>query len=261
MSDTALRVRTATEIVDAAFKLYTRNLGQYILITGVAYSPSLIGSLVFRADQGDDIGTAIGTLMTLLITVVAMVLMTGTVTALGSRAYLDESVDVAAAARHAVRRIPALLISAILTGVLWIVGFLCFIVGFFYVASRFFATYPVIVLENKGVLGAFGRSSRLTDGRMWHVFGTLLLVYAIYLFGSLAVSALAIATSSFVVLTLVSTLYTIVAFPIVALATMVLYYDLRIRAEGFDLERMAQGLDPAAPVAASVPPSPDVVVS
>jgi hypothetical protein len=259
MSDTALRVRTATEIVDAAFKLYTRNLGQYILITGVAYSPSLIGSLIFRPDQSDEMGTAIGTLVTLLISIIAMVLMTGTVTALGSRAYLGEPVDVTAAARQAIRRVPALLLSAILSVILYVIGFLCFIVGFFYVASRFFATSPVIVLEQRGVFAAFGRSSKLTDGRMWHVFGTLLLIYAIYLFGSFAISAVAIATSSFVVLTLASTLYTIVAFPIVALATMVLYYDLRIRAEGFDLERMAQGLGET--VSTPVSSSPDVALS
>jgi hypothetical protein len=261
MSDTALRVRTATEIVDAAFKLYTRNFWQYILITGVAYSPSLIGNLVFRPDQAGDVGTVVGTLVTLLITVVAMVLMTGTVTALGSRAYLGESVDVAAAARQAVKRVPALVVSAILTGLLWIVGFLCFIVGFFYVASRFFATYPVMVIENMGVFSSFSRSSRLTDGRMWHVFGTLLLVYGIYLFGSFALTAVSLAASSLVVLTVLSTLYTIVAFPIVALATMVLYYDLRIRAEGFDLERMAQGLGAASPAHGAVSSSPDVVVS
>ena len=88
MSDTALRIRSASEIVDAAFKLYARNLGQYILVTGVAYSPSLIGTLLFRPDQTDSVGSAIGYLVTALISIIAMVLMTGTVTALGSRAYL-----------------------------------------------------------------------------------------------------------------------------------------------------------------------------
>ena len=254
MSDTALRIRSASEIVDAAFKLYARNLGQYILVTGVAYSPSLIGTLLFRPDQTDSVGSAIGYLVTALISIIAMVLMTGTVTALGSRAYLGEPLDVAASARQAVRRVPALLLSGFLTIFLWILGFLCFV----YVASRFFATTAVIVLENKGAVASFGRSSQLTKGRMWHVLGTLLLVYAIYLFGSFAVSAVSIATGSFLVLTLVSTLYTIVAFPIVALASMVLYYDMRIRAEGFDLERLAQDLGEPSQAAAS---SPDVALS
>ena len=258
MSDTALRVRSASEIVDAAFKLYARNIGQYILVTGVAYSPSLIGTLLFRPDQTDSVGSAVGYLVTALISIIAMVLMTGTVTALGSRAYLGEPLDVAASARQAVRRVPALLLSGFLTIFLWILGFLCFVVGFFYVASRFFATTAVIVLENKGAVASFGRSSQLTKGRMWHVLGTLLLVYAIYLFGSFAVSAVSIASGSFLVLTLISTLYTIVAFPIVALASMVLYYDMRIRAEGFDLERLAQELGEPSPAAAS---SPDVALS
>ena len=252
MSDTALRARSASEIVDAAFKLYKRNAGQYILVTGIAYSPSLLVNVVFQPEQAESMMSAIGYLVTALVSIVAMTLMTGTVTALASRAYLGEPVDVAASVKQALPRLPALLLSAVLTVILWVIGFLCFIVGFFYIASRFFATSPVIVLENKGVLAAFGRSSRLTKGHMWHVFGSLLLVYALYIFGSIAVSAVGLVAGSLVVLTLVTTLYTIVAFPIVALATMVLYYDLRIRTEGFDLERMAQSLDATAPTTAAV---------
>ena len=45
-----------------------------------------------------------------------------------------------------------------------------------------------------------------------------------------------------VITTLLSTIVTIVIYPVIALTEMVLYYDARIRSEGFDLERMAQEL-------------------
>jgi hypothetical protein len=43
-------------------------------------------------------------------------------------------------------------------------------------------------------------------------------------------------------------LYTVVAYPLIGITQMILYYDTRIRAEGFDVEIMAGALDaPAAP--------------
>jgi hypothetical protein len=41
------------------------------------------------------------------------------------------------------------------------------------------------------------------------------------------------------------TLYTIVAYPIIGITQMILYYDTRIRAEGFDIEVMAGALGAA----------------
>ena len=40
--------------------------------------------------------------------------------------------------------------------------------------------------------------------------------------------------------------FTIVAYPLYAVTEMLLYYDARIRLEGFDVEMMAAALEPAA---------------
>jgi hypothetical protein len=46
------------------------------------------------------------------------------------------------------------------------------------------------------------------------------------------------------------TLYTVVAYPLVGITQMILYYDARIRAEGFDIEVMTGSL--GAPPATSL---------
>lgn len=250
MSDTTLRARGASEIVDAAFKLYTRHMGQYVLVAGIAYAPALIAMLILRpgatppdpTDMAAVSSMFTGYMITMVISLVAIALMNGTVTALGARAYLGEEVDVAAAVRQALPRVPVLIVSALLLGVLYFFGLLLLILPFFYIAARFFGVVPAVVLERQGVFGAFGRSLALSKGNTMHVLGALFLLYGIYIVGSFAVSAIGVLLGNFLVVTLLSTLYTIVAFPIVGLGTMVLYYDTRIRNEGYDLQRMTEGL-------------------
>ena len=252
MSDTALRARTASEIVDAGFRLYTRHASQYILITALAYTPMLVLNLAFGTMRASATPSMTFVLLTVTLSIITFALMTATVTALGARSYLGEPVDAAAAIREALPRIPIIILNSLVMVGIYMVGILCFIVGVFYVWTRFFAVAPAIVLEKKGVFSAISRSSKLTSGRMGHTFGSLLLVWALYLAGSIGAGIISAFLQNFVLITLVTTLYTIVAFPIIALSTMVLYYDLRIRNEGFDLERMTQGLgepmaSPAAP--------------
>jgi hypothetical protein len=127
-------------------------------------------------------------------------------------------------------------------------GVLCLLVGVLYVIARWFAVESVIVLEGKGPVEAFGRSTELSRGRKRHVLNTLLLVGLIYFILSIGVSAFAVLFRSTVLALVISTVFTIVAFPVIGLTEMLLYYDMRIRGEGFDLEQMAGALDaPALP--------------
>ena len=187
-------------------------------------------------------------------------LMSGVVVRLGSRYYLGEDADLARSIREVVPRVPALLIGSVLKGLLYIVGILALLVGYFYVVARYFAVSTVIVLEERGPMEALGRSSALSRDRKRHILNTLLLVGLIYVILSLGVGLLAGLFSGFagsrVVQLVVSSLFTVVAYPVIALTEMLLYYDVRIRAEGFDLERMAFSLDGAPAPLPSAPPAP-----
>lgn len=253
MNDLALRVRTPTEIVDAAFRLYSRNVGQYVLIAAIAYSPVLIATLILRPtealarasvaqDMSGMLQAMLGFTVTIVMSVIGAALVNGTVTALGSRVYHGDDVDVAAAVKQAVPRVPVLIVAALLLSVLYFLGFLAFLVGFVYVFARFFAVAPVIVLEKRGPFSAFSRSSQLSKGRKWHVLGVLLMVYGIYFLAAIGISIFVAVIDSFVVRTVLDTMVNIALAPVIGLATMVLYYDTRIRSEGYDLERMAADL-------------------
>ncbi len=128
----------------------------------------------------------------------------------------------------------------------------------FYFATRWGLANPAIISENLGGSAGLKRSWQLSQGFFWRVFGTssvvtllsLLLVWlpqllAGYLLGSLSASAVQIQVS-YVVL---GNFLSIFSFPFASAVTTLIYYDLRIRKEAFDLQfRTERGQPPVAPV-------------
>jgi len=243
MTDLRLRPRTVSELVDAGFALYRRNALQYIVISSLAIAPLLVLQL---AEPGALRPTATNLsgmfLVIQLASVLTYALMSAAVVKLGSMIYLGGEPDVAAAVREVLPRVPSLLLAGLLLLPLFALGFLVFIVGALYVTARFFAVSTVVILEGKSATAAFGRSSELSKGRKRHILNTLGLVFLIYLVLSMGVGGLAALTQSTVLQLVISTVYTIVAYPVFALVQMLLYYDTRIRGEGFDLEQMTSAL-------------------
>ena len=121
-----------------------------------------------------------------------------------------------------------------------------------------------------------GRSWELTRGHWWRTFGTLLVLGLLSLVLYLAIVAglgSAIATNgdmselTYATLTVALTIVLFaILYPLIAAIISVMYYDLRVRNEGFDLQLLAQGVGadtsrwesapelPGSPRSTSVPP-------
>ncbi len=163
------------------------------------------------------------------------------------------------AALVGVRAIPGISSAgAIAITVLMIVVLLVVLVPallFFY--TRFLLTVPAIMLEELGPLAGLGRSWRLIRGSFWRTAVIVLLLGLLsYLISSLPaqLASFAITIGSrgdmqrvmlgFSVATLVGYLGLIVVQPLQTMIQIFLYYDLRVRKEGYDIEMMArQGLE------------------
>jgi len=112
-----------------------------------------------------------------------------------------------------------------------------------------------IILDDVGAVDAFRRSFSLVTGYWWRVFGIYILVSLIV---QIIVSLLNQGVSlinmglglipgmtDIVIVALGGVLMTVISLviqPIVIIATTLLYYDLRIRKEGFDLLHLASAL-------------------
>jgi hypothetical protein len=139
-------------------------------------------------------------------------------------------------------RLPSVMLGLLLKYLLMIAGFMFFIVGFFWVLARYFAVTAGIVIEGRGVFASLGRSATLSRGRKLHILGTSLLAFLIFFVVYFAVGIVAAMFGSAVITTVLTVAASIVAYPMFAITEMLLYYDARIRNEGYDIEMMAEGL-------------------
>lgn len=247
MTDASLRARTTTEIVDAAFTLYRRDFLQYIMVGAIAYSPMIVFSLLTQGMTGT--GQILVSVGTAVMGLVIATLVGAAVTRMGADVYLGGHADVARTVAAVLPLVPMLIIGALLTMLMVVPGLILLIVPGVYLATRLFGISQIIVLEKMGPVDAVTRSFALTKGRAGHVFLTLLLLYGLYFALSFGITLGVAMFGSPVLQTVVSSVLSIFCFPILGLAALVLYYDLRIRNEGFDVEHMAQSLDgsPYAP--------------
>jgi hypothetical protein len=243
---TALRPRGVSELVDAAFQILRTHYSQFVMCSALAYLPWLIVELVFLGDPEKWAGIAwwAGVLAGVGVWM-SFALMSATIITCASQAYLGDPVDVAMAVRRAGARLPRVMIAALLRYVGLVLGFLFFLVGALWVAARLFALTPLIILEDASLAAAFKRSGVLSDGRKRHILNTLGLAAIIYWVVAMGISMMASLAGNFVVQVMAGAIYTILAYPIIAITECLLYYDARIQSEGLDIELMAAELGTA----------------
>jgi hypothetical protein len=254
MATPALRPRSPSELVDAAFQILRAHYAQFVMCAALAYAPWLVVQLVWYADPSRlaEISPVVSVVFGLGIWLV-FALMSAVLVVCASQAYLGEPVDVGVAVRQALPRLPLVLLGAVCRYVLMFFGLFFFLVGAIYVAARFFAVTPVIVLEGKGIGTAFARSTVLSRGRKWHVFNTIGLASLIYWVLAFGVQMAAAIVGNLTVQALVGAAVTIMVYPVVAITEALLYYDTRIKSEGLDIELMTGALDDVAPREAATP--------
>lgn len=242
-----LRPRSAPELVDAAFQILRAHYPQFVMCSALGYLPWLIVQLAMAGEPGalERVGVWAGAFGAVGIWLI-FALMSAVVIVCTSQIYLGESLDVAAAVRRTVPRMPWVLIGALARYALMFAGLFAFLIGALYAGARFFAVTPVLVLEDSNVSRAFTRSTALSNGRKRHVLNTLGLVAGIYWILGLGVQFLAYWLGNEVTVAVLTAVYSISVYPIVGITEALLYFDSRIKSEGLDIELMLGALDAPA---------------
>jgi hypothetical protein len=113
-------------------------------------------------------------------------------------------------------------------------------------------------VENVGLGAALGRSRRLVEGRWWRTFLLLFLMVVVFYtvdlglraFLALGQAILQFVISQTVVLLVAGAMTAIVdslVYPLLQIAIVLIYFDLRVRKEGLDLFQQAQRISPPLP--------------
>lgn len=276
----------------------TQILSLFVLLSAVpdedpfSETTDAFGNTVTDVNTADLSRFLAATIGIVLLSLVANLIISAAITKAVAHHYVDgQRPDVGASLRAALRVFFPLVGMSILFVVGVALGTLaCILPGvFLYVAWS--VSSPTLIMERCGPGQALSRSLRLVRARWWPTFGLLILVWLMTTiatqiistpisfitgggggaFGS--VDASADFTSIFVGSTIAGIISGLLTAPVGAIVAVVLYVDLRVRHEGFDVEILARSLGtpvpvgthsatsatpatPAPPTAPPVPPPP-----
>lgn len=154
--------------------------------------------------------------------------------------YLGREVTVAGALRRAATRALPAVVATALAHLLILAGTVVLVVPGLLAVALFSVVAPVLAVEDVGPIAAMRRSAQLTGARFGAAVGLVLLVGAVDIALTFAITGLALVASplpgSWVVDAALEVLAGIVTGPFVAAASALLYLDLRVRSEGLDIE-------------------------
>lgn len=285
------------ETLDVAIKIYMGNAGTLFRLVLLVVAPVQLVSVlvsasvtpsgdIFNAETGefrnDDIWTFVaGTAVVTVLTLIAATLALGLCFKAIVDAYLGGTADWRVALSFVTRRLHSIIWVTLLGGLIAVIGFIFCIVPGVYLYISFVVAVPVLLTERLKGRKALSRSRALVKGRWWSVFAAVLIGGILTSIVSGALSALdgIVAVTSddpssigaIVVAFLTGTIASMVTTPLTAAIATVIYIDLRVRHEAFDLQLLAgqlgvdppEGqalyeapllLDPAPPQAGSQPP-------
>lgn len=258
-------------------RLYRANFTSFLGITAVVYGPLSAVQIVFAfyaanwAEKGawDNIEDPLAILAMLsplllvggvfgLLSLLLVPLGQGALTAAVSHRYLGRTLTVSEAYEALKDCWGSLIGATILVGLLTAVGMMLCIIPGVYIAVTLMLVAPVIVLEGATVNGSFARSRWLVQGEWGRCFGTIVLLSLIV---GIVASAVSWPISMIAALLLqdhpalgqalsqgVGAVAGLIVQPVQIIGLVLLYYDLRIRKEGFDLQLLAESLGEEAPV-------------
>jgi hypothetical protein len=263
---------TVGDILDRGLKLLLARLPVFYAINLLVLTPVILVQIAapFLTDGAPamDPATAMTTMgvgmFALFLALVLQPLGTAAVLQIIMEEYIGNRVTMGQALAYAMTRFLPLIGASLLVGLIVFAGLLlCCIPGIYFAISYIFIS-QVVVLERLGPGEALQRCWKLIEGHRGRVFGVLLLVGIANMIVQVALGAVfqfvlpaeeLIPTEdgfetklnpvNHIVGTLVAQLASILFSTYTAVCTTLLYLDLRIRKEGFDLEMAAREEEPS----------------
>ena len=282
MTAPELRPLGVGEILDVGIKIWSRNLWTLARLVVLIVLPVQIASALIELSlpNSDSVDTAsfwgvvAGGLAVVLLGLLASILATAACFRAIADAYVGERSDWRTSLRFVARRVLSVLWVAILAFLVSALGFFLLVIPGIWLWVSFSVAVPVVLMEGTKGRRALGRSRRLVRGRWWPTFGVLVLGAIITgvasgLFVGVvgALSAAGVGSDSLAGVTastVGNTVAKAITTPLTAAFVTVLYFDFRVRKEGFDVQLLAQriglapesgeALFPAPPPATERPP-------
>ena len=289
-----LRPLRIGEILDVAIKVYTRHAGTlFRLVLFIVAPVQLFGAIVLIStvpdaswlnpfagfdpanqpttvpETEDLYAFFAGNMLVLVLSVLASLLATAACFHAISSAYLGAPVDWRQSLRLAARKLHSLVWLSFISLIAITLGFIACIIPGIWLYVSFGVAVPALLTEDKRGFKAMSRSFELVQKRWWPTAAVMVLgffiaglvsslvsgVLSLLLFTDLGDSIVASAAVS----AIGNTIAGVIATPFQAAVIAIVYFDLRVRKEGFDLQLLAERIGigpPTGPGLAPLGPAP-----
>lgn len=287
--------RSAGKLLDLIFNIYFKNIlvlfgialavvGPLIVLQVVIEQLSLVETDSLRGSIEVPVGDTTKFIeparffgfsaLSFLAAALGQLLIIGAAYRAANDAYLGEKPGAGTSLRVGARKLHSILWVTVLAGIASALGLLALLIGAIFLYIAFIVAVPALMVEDLRGTKALRRSFRLVQDNWWRTFGVIV-VTALFaaiagsIFGVLQFVANPLAEDSLLLYSVVtqSLAGVVTAFtaPLTAVAAIVIYYDLRIRKEGYDVELMAmhsgeggaREAKPSEPTTPPPPPPPD----
>ncbi len=258
MSEVILRAMTVGELLDKAFRIYRSKFALLIGIVAVVLIPESAVRLLlilYLSPSFLQLSTLVSSFFQIFATLALIVCV--------SYVYLEKPITLRDAYSIGVKRFWSVFGANFIIGVaiglpLVILMFIpvvgsclifLYIPAVVFVGTKWGLAAPAIVTEDIGGSEGLTRSWNLTEGHFWRVFGTsfaarllvILITTIPTVVFSYAFDMLGLQFQTIQIFNLfIGQLAVMFAFPFSIAVTVLIYYDLRIRKEGFDLQVLAE---------------------
>ena len=262
---TVLRPLSTSELLDRTFFLYRNN---FLLFVGITAIPQLVVLALHLtgttlAIEGQLIGLGVMTLVSLLANYVAIQISHSATVIAVSNLHLDRPVSIGMAYRSARPSMWRVLGISLAVAIAAGIGLLLLVIPGVYLFLMWSLAIPVTVLEGGGLAISTTRSKELTRGSRGRIFViSLLIIVLVFVISAVIEWPLGLLVALFGYrhpgnfLALVQALQaagnfvsTCLVGPLATIALTLIYYDQRVRKEGFDLQLMMANLQPAPDMA------------
>jgi hypothetical protein len=261
-------------ILKETFTIYKNNFWKLAAIVSIVTVPSAVIGLIFNLlfpiygnETTQALSKAIFLIPVNLIALVAIFLMYGAVIHGVSQQYFNQPISIGRAYSFAWRRLGTILGASFLV-ILAVIGLWITFIGIpvaIYFGITWVFILQVALLEGCGPRAALSNSSALVSQNWWRVLGIILLFYVIAMaimmtlyapamIGYMTWSLPGIMTGTMtgaisqppawilITITIGALIGNIIATPIFATGQTLLYFDLRVRKEGYSLDALANEL-------------------
>jgi hypothetical protein len=257
-----LKARTLSEILDGTFTLYSDNLGPFLTISAIASIPVigcqlLLGDLSQKVATGGHVtpglSTVGGLLLFLLLFSLTTMIQYCALTFAAADAYQGRPFSVGDAFSRTFGVLGSLLWAGFLLGAAVVLGYMFCIIPGVYLTLIWAVWLQAMVVDGKRGVETMRRSSALTKGSLGRIGAILLVFFVVQLALMYGISAAIPASLASVPLLgkVLQQLSNVLIAPLYPSLLTLVYFDGRIRHEGYDLEvKAAEGLAGGAAPAA-----------